>query len=114
MAWPGTIKDVVIAGYEFSTDVKLAMGLVEQTLPLALLIASPLGSRLIHFITLATKKAVNLVIGQVYSLERKLLHSILQLDRGKRKPVEWYLGGNVTCEQNENSAKKICFFPIIK
>lgn len=44
--------------------------MAKQRLPLALLIANPLWCRLIHFITLATLNAVNLVIGKVYSLER--------------------------------------------
>lgn len=102
VAWPGAIKDVVIAGYDFSTDVKLAIGLAERTPLLALLIENPLGSRLIHFIALATLKAVNLVIGEVYSLERKLLLSILQLDTGKREPVNGTWGtSTVTCVQNK-------------
>lgn len=84
VAWWGAIKDVVITGYEFSTDVKLAMWLAEWRRPLALLIANPLGSGLIHFIALATLQAVNLVMGEVYSQERKLLLSILWLDRGRR------------------------------
>jgi len=77
VAWWGAIKDVVITGYEFSTDVKLAMWLAEWR------VANPLGSRLMHFIALATLQAVNLVMGEVYSQERKLLLSILWLDRGR-------------------------------
>lgn len=77
VAWWGAIKDVVIAAYEFSTDVKKAMRLAERRLPLALLIANSLGPRLIHFIALATLQAVNLVMGEVYSQGRKLLLFVL-------------------------------------